>query len=432
MSKHVIEDAKRCLQCKKPMCSVGCPVQTPIKDVIRLLLETKIGEAGSLLFENNPLSLVCAHVCSQENQCEGHCVMGKKGSPVQISAIEKYISDYYLNIYKPVSSSKTSGKVAIIGSGPAGITIAFFLSRKNYDITIYEGNDQIGGVLRYGIPEFRLPKTILDRLMNTLLESGVKIRPNTSIGTNLSIDDLFRDGFQAIFMGTGVWRPSKLNIKGESLGHVHYAIEYLRNPDVYRLGKRLAIIGAGNVAMDVARTALRHGCEEVDIICNGDESTITAREIETQYAKIDGARIMLYKSAVEFTDDGVILADSQIFTDENGQKRIVPIPGTEALYPVDSVIVAIGQGPRSVIVSSTTGIEVKANGLVAVDEYGSTSRPGVFASGDVVTGAKTVVEAVKVSRKVAEAIDQYITGLKSAEPEEAVTPAPTQTPAEQK
>jgi glutamate synthase (NADPH/NADH) small chain len=251
--------------------------------------------------------------------------------------------------------------------------------------------------------------------MNALLESGVKIRPNTSIGTNLSIDDLFRDGFQAIFMGTGVWRPSKLNIKGESLGHVHYAIEYLRNPNVYRLGKRLAIIGAGNVAMDVARTALRHGCEEVDIICNMDESTITARDIETQYAKIDGARLMFYKTAVEFTDEGVVLADSQVNSDENGVITVEPIKGTETLFPVDSIIVAIGQGPRSIIVSTTTGIEVKNNGLVAVDDCGSTSREGVFASGDVVTGAKTVVEAVKVSRKVADAIDQYITKRYGAE-----------------
>ncbi|NLK52580.1 MAG: NAD(P)-dependent oxidoreductase [Syntrophomonadaceae bacterium] len=408
MSKHVIEDAKRCLQCKNPMCSVGCPINTPIRDAIRLLLEIKIAEAGKLLFDNNPLSIVCCHVCSQENQCEGHCVMGKKGSPVQVSAIEKYISDYYLNIYKPTPSLKTSGKVAIIGSGPAGITIAFLLSRKNYDITIYEGNDQIGGVLRYGIPEFRLPKSILDRLMNTLLESGVKIRPNTSIGTNLGIDDLFRDGFQAIFLGTGVWRPYKLNIKGESLGHIHYAIEYLRNPNVYRLGKRLAIIGAGNVAMDVARTALRHGCEDVYIICNMDESTITARDIETQYAKIDGAKIMFYKTAVEFTDEGVILADSKVNADENGVKTVEPIKGTETLFPVDSVIIAIGQGPRSVIVSSTTGIDVTDKGLVAVDDCGRTSREGIFASGDVVTGAKTVVEAVKVSRKVADAIDQYV------------------------
>ncbi|MDD4773594.1 MAG: FAD-dependent oxidoreductase, partial [Eubacteriales bacterium] len=308
MSKHIIEDAKRCLQCKNPMCSQGCPVHTPIRDAISLLLDSKISDAGRLLFENNPLSLVCCHVCPQENQCEGHCVLGKKGSPVQISAIERYISDYYLNIYKPAPSDRSKGKIAIIGSGPAGITIAFELSKLNCDITIFEANDRIGGVLRYGVPEFRLPKTILDRLMETLIASGVRIRPNTAIGTNLNMDDLFRDGYKAIFMGTGVWRPYRLNIKGESFGNVHYAIEYLKNPSVYRLGNRVAVIGAGNVAMDVARTAFRHGSEEVTIICNADEGSVTARQIELAYAKIDGAKIIFNKTAVEFTDEGVILA----------------------------------------------------------------------------------------------------------------------------
>lgn len=408
MSKHIIEDAKRCLQCKNPRCSVGCPVNTPIRDVIHLLLESNISEAGKLLFDNNPLSLVCSHVCPQENQCEGHCVLGKTGSPVQISAIEKYISDYYLNILKPVPSTKDHGKIAIIGSGPAGMTIAFVLSKKGYDVTIFEGNDQIGGVLRYGIPEFRLPKTILDRLMNTLMEYGVRIRPNTIIGVNLTIDELFRDGYRAIFMGTGVWRPKKLGIKGESLGHVHYAIDYLRNPNVYRLGDRLAIIGGGNVAMDVARTAFRHGCREVYIICNKDEASIKAHSIEMEYAKIDGAKLIFLKATVEFVDEGVILADTHVIENESGGKTAVTIEGTESLFPADSIIIAIGQGPRAVIVSSTTGIKVTENGLVAVDEFGRTSREGVFASGDVVTGAKTVVEAVKVSCRVADAMDKYV------------------------
>ena len=410
MSKHIIEDAKRCLQCAKPLCSAGCPINTPIKEAIHLLLDSKLPEAGKLLFENNPLSLVCSHVCPQENQCEGRCVMGKSGMPVFISAIEQYISDYYLSIYKPTPSLNNRGKVAIIGSGPAGIVIAFLLAKKNYDVTIFEGNDKIGGILRYGIPEFRLPKTVIDRLGDILIESGVKIRPNTTIGANLSVDDLFRDGFLAVFMGTGTWRPRKLNIKGESLGHVHFAVEYLRNPDVYRLGKSIIIIGAGNVAMDVARTAFRHGCQDVLIVSNKDESSISAREHEVAYAKIDGARIECNKTAVEITDEGVIFADSEIYTDELGCKQARAALNTETLYPADSVIVAISQGPRSVIVSSTTGIDVGETGLVSVDSVGHTSREGVFAGGDVVTGAKTVVEAVVVSRKVADAIDKYISG----------------------
>lgn len=408
MSKHVIEDAKRCLQCKNPMCSVGCPVNTPIRDAIHLLLESKIAKAGQLLFENNPLSLVCCHVCPQENQCEGHCVLGKKGSPVQISAIEKYISDYYLNIYKPVPSRRSRGKIAIIGSGPAGVTIAFVLSARNYDVTIFEGNDQIGGIMRYGIPEFRLPKSILNRLKDKLVESGIKIRPNTAIGSNLSIDDLFRDGYRAIFMGTGVWRPYKMNVKGESLGHVHFAIEYLRNPREYALGKRIAVIGAGNVAMDVARTAFRNGCEEVFVVYNKDETHVTARDIEVEYAKIDGAKFLFSKSVVEFTDGGMILADSKMSEGEDGRITVEPAAGTEEFFQADSVIIAIGQGPRSVVVSSTTGITLGQKGLVAVDEDGRTSREGVFASGDVVTGARTVVEAVKVSRRVADAMDRYV------------------------
>lgn len=408
MSKHVIEDAKRCLQCKNPKCTLGCPMRTPIRDAIHLLLESKLSEAGKMLFDNNPLSLVCCHVCPQENQCEGHCVLGNKGSPVQISAIERYISDFYLNTYKPVPSKRTAGKVAIIGSGPAGIAIAFRLLQRDYDVTIFEWHDKIGGIMRYGIPEFRLPKDILDRLANLLVASGAYIRPNTSIGTNLVIDDLFRDGYRAIFMGTGVWRPYKLDLPGESLGHVHFAIDYLRNPNVYRLGKRLAIIGAGNVAMDVARTALRHGCEDVTIVYHKDAESISAREVEMQYALIDGARMLYRKSPVAFVDEGVMLADTQDETDPDGCVTTRLVPDSETLFPVDSVIISVGQGPRAVIVSSTTGIDVTKRGLVAADECGRTTRPGVFASGDVVTGAKTVVEAVKVSLGVADAIDQYV------------------------
>ncbi len=408
MSKHIIDDAKRCLQCKNPLCSTGCPIGTPIRDVIALLLDNKLADAGNMLFENNPLSLVCSHICHQENQCEGHCVLGKKGMPVFISAIEKYISDFYLNIYHPIPSTKENGKIAIIGSGPAGITIAFLLAKRNYDVTIFESYDYVGGVLRYGIPEFRLPKTVIDRLVEVLYQSGVKIRPNTAIGTNLSVDDLFRDGFRAVFMGTGVWRPRKLNIKGESLGQVHYAIEYLKNPDVYRLGESLTIIGAGNVAIDVARTAVRHGCRQVQVFCHLDESGITARAGEIEYAKIDGVKFELLRTALEITDEGVIFADSELYTDESGRLQARPVPGSEKLEPSDSVIIAISQGPRSVIVSSTTGIEVTAGGLVSVDYFGHTTREGVFAGGDVVTGAKTVVEAVQVSQRVAEAMDAYV------------------------
>ena len=408
MSRHIIDDAKRCLQCKNPRCTQGCPVGTPIKEAISLLLDSKMEKAGELLFQNNPLSLVCSYICPQENQCEGHCVLGVKGMPVQVSAIERYISDYYLNLYKPKVSLNNRGNVAIIGSGPAGIVIALLLAERDCSVTVFEGNDKIGGVLRYGIPEFRLPKNILDRITDMMLKKGIKIRPNTTIGASFSVDELFRDGFHAIFMGTGVWKPNKLNIKGESLGHVHFAIDYLKNPDVYHLGNRVLVIGAGNVAMDVARTALRCGSQEVTVICRRGESSITAREVEVEYAKIDGVKFEFNKIPIEITEEGVILAESRVSAGENGREKAEPVSGTERIFPADSVIVAISQGPRSVIVSSTEGIDVKSNGLVLTDDYGRTTRDGVFASGDVVTGARTVVEAVKVSRLVADAIEQYI------------------------
>jgi len=407
LNKHVIDDASRCLQCGNPMCIQGCPVNTPIKEAIRLLLNSDVEQAGKILFENNPLSLVCCHVCPQENQCEGHCVLGKKSTPVQISAIEQYISDYYLSIQKPRASAKTTGKVAIVGSGPAGITIAFLLAQKDYDVTVFEGNSRIGGILRYGIPEFRLPKRVLDRLLDTLLSYGVKFRPNTQIGTSITIEEMFRDGYNAIFIGTGVWRPLKLNIKGESLGHVHYAVEYLREPDSYHLGNSLVIIGAGNAAMDVARTALRQGVKNVVVVCNRGESTVTARKTELQYAKIEGVRFLFNKTAVEFAEGGVIFADSKVCIDECGYETAEPIAGTEQLMEADSAIIAISQGPKNVIVSSTEGLRTSNAGLVVTDDCGRTTKKGVFASGDVVTGAKTVVEAVRVSKRVAEAIDEY-------------------------
>lgn len=373
-----------------------------------MFLESKIPEAGEMLFKNNPLSIICCHVCPQENQCEGHCVLGRKGSPVHISAIEEYISSYFLNIYKPRKSLANKGRVAIIGSGPAGITIAIMLAQKDYDVTIFEQNDHVGGILRYGIPEFRLPKSILDKLTEKMLEMGIKIKLNTTIGSNITVDDLFRDEFRAVFIGTGVWRPYKLNIKGESLGHVHFAIEYLRNPDVYNLGDVVAVIGAGNVAMDVARTAFRHRAKEVYIICNKGESTITARANEVEYAKIDGVKFEFFKTAVEFVDEGVILADSKVTITEDGEEKVEVLPHTEKLFTCDSVIVAISQGPRAVIVSSTEGIKVTNKGLIQTDSLGHTTKDGVFASGDVVTGAKTVVEAVRISKQVAEEMDKYI------------------------
>jgi glutamate synthase (NADPH) small chain len=262
--------------------------------------------------------------------------------------------------------------------------------------------------LRYGIPSFRLSKDILEKLKDKLVSMGVKIRPNTLIGQDLTVDDLFRDGYKAIFIGTGVWKSKALGIKGESLGHVHYAIDYLKNPEVYKLGKRVCVIGAGNVAMDVARTALRHGSSEVYIMARRGPEDLTAEKVELEYAKIDGVKFEYYKAPVEITDDGVKFVKTEVIKEDNSRGRLVMLEGTEAVFQADSVIVASGQGPRANIVSTTNGINVTGDGLVATDECGHTSRGGVFASGDVVTGAKTVVEAVRVSKVVAQAIDEYV------------------------
>lgn len=409
MSRHIVEEAKRCLQCKNPKCKEGCPIASDIPEMIKMLLDSQISEAGEMLFYNNPLSVVCSLVCPHEKQCEGHCILAKKGNPVHISDIEHYISDYSLDLLPLKSSQEATGNIGIIGSGPAGITIAFILALKGYSITIFEAHDKIGGVLRYGIPEFRLPKEILDRLKIKLVEMGVVIRPNTIVGPGITVDDLFRDGFDALFIGTGVWNPKKIGIKGESLGHVHYAIDYLKNPEVYDIGERLTVIGAGNVAMDVARTALRKGVKTVTILARRGEKEMPARSYEIEYAKIDGVRFEYYKVPVEITKEGVIYRKFQM---NEATDKYEEVEGSEALFPGDSVIIAISQGPKANIVSSSKGIEINQYGLVITDEDGRTTREGVFASGDVVTGAKTVVEAARYSKEVAEMMHQYVQGLR--------------------
>ena len=242
MALHVMEEANRCLSCKNPQCQKGCPIHTPIPEVIKLLKAHKLDEAGWMLFENNPLTTVCSLICNHEKQCEGHCILGKKGAPVHFSIIESYISSTYASKMTKGPAPSNGMKVAIVGSGPAGITIAILMARMGYQVTIFESKDKIGGILRYGIPEFRLPKSVLDDIQYRHLEmKGIKIRPNTRIGDAIGLDDLFADGYKAVFIGTGVWKPNRLRIKGESFGHVHYAINYLNNPDVYKLGERVIV-----------------------------------------------------------------------------------------------------------------------------------------------------------------------------------------------
>ena len=403
MALHVMDEANRCLGCKKPQCQAGCPINTPIPEVIKLLKENKLDEAGWMLFENNPLTTVCSLICNHENQCEGHCVLGKKGAPVHFSVIENYISSTYASKMTKGPAPSNGMKVAIVGSGPAGITIAILMARYGYQVTIFESKEHIGGIMRYGIPEFRLPKSVLDDIQYRHLEmKGIKIRPNTRIGDAIGVDELFRDGYKAIFIGTGVWKANTLGIKGESFGNVHYAINYLNNPDVYKLGEKVIVIGAGNAAMDVARTAMRHGSREVT--CFSLTKKITASDYEFSYAKLEGVEFEYNRKPVEIVDEGVIFRDII----ENADGSFTEVEGSDSLVTADSIIISISQGPQNGIVNTTTGLNASPRGLLIADECGRTSRPGIFASGDVVVGARTVVEAVAYSKKVAEAMHEYI------------------------
>ena len=356
-------------------------------------------------------------------------MLGRKGAPVHFSTIEHYISSTYSSKMVKGPAPSNGVRVAIVGSGPAGLTIAVILARKGYQVTIFEGKDKIGGVLRYGIPAFRLPKSVLDDFEYRHLRlKDIKVRPNTTIGGAIGIDDLFRDGYKAIFIGTGVWQPNSLHIKGETLGNVHFGINYLNNPDSYHLGERVIVIGAGNAAMDVARTALRKGVRYLQ--CFSRDEGVAASKHEFEYAVLEGVDFVYSKAPVEIVDEGVIFAD--VKHNEDGTKELVP--GSEKLYPADSVIISISQGPRNRIVNSTKGIETNQRGLLVTDERGRTTRPGIFASGDVVNGARTVVEAVAHSKTVAEAMDEYMRSLPEVQQimaQHGVQPAPAQPAPEQ-
>ncbi|MDU3352504.1 MAG: NAD(P)-dependent oxidoreductase [Clostridium sp.] len=383
-----LDEANRCLSCKNPRCKQHCPISTPIPEVIALYKEGKLKEAGEVLFKNNPLSLVCSIVCPHEDQCRGYCIKGIKDEPVRFHDIETEISTKYLEEMEIENTPKIKDRVAIVGGGPAGITIAFILSQKGYKVTLFDAHEKIGGVLRYGIPEYRLPNKMIDKIEERLLDSGVVIRPNTLIGPVITIDKLFSDGYKAIFIGTGVWNPKTLNIKGETLGNVHYAIDYLKSPNVYRLGKRVAVIGAGNVAMDAARVAKRNGADEVYILYRKGEEDIAPLEI---------------------TEEGVKLVRTENIKGEDGRVQTKILEDEEEFFECDSTIIAVSQAPKNNIVSHTESLETNKWGLLVTDEQGHTTRDGVFGSGDVVTGAKTVVEAVANAKIVANAIEEYCT-----------------------
>ena len=404
-----LDEANRCLSCKNPRCKQHCPISTPIPEVIALYKEGKLKEAGEVLFKNNPLSLVCSIVCPHEDQCRGYCIKGIKDEPVRFHDIETEISTKYLEEMEIENTPKIKDRVAIVGGGPAGITIAFILSQKGYKVTLFDAHEKIGGVLRYGIPEYRLPNKMIDKIEERLLDSGVVIRPNTLIGPVITIDKLFSDGYKAIFIGTGVWNPKTLNIKGETLGNVHYAIDYLKSPNVYRLGKRVAVIGAGNVAMDAARVAKRNGADEVYILYRKGEEDMPATGDEIREAKEDDIKFKHFVAPLEITEEGVKLVRTENVKGEDGRVQTKILEDEEEFFECDSTIIAVSQAPKNNIVSHTESLETNKWGLLVTDEQGHTTRDGVFGSGDVVTGAKTVVEAVANAKIVANAIEEYCT-----------------------
>ncbi len=402
MGLHIIDEANRCLNCKKPMCQKGCPVHTPIPHIIQMFKENQVMEAGKELFENNPMSVICSIVCNHEQQCAGNCVLGRKGTPVHFSSIENYISDTYLDRMEIPKVQKKGKKVAVIGAGPAGITASVILAKAGYDVTIFEWKDKIGGIMQYGIPEFRLPKSILDRYQKRLLEMGIKIRPNTTIGAVLKIDDLLRDGYASIFVGTGVWKARNLGIHGECLGNVQFGIDYLANPSGYQLGENVAVIGMGNAAMDVARTALRNGARHVTLYARGTRAAASSHEIS--YAQLDGAEFVFGKEIRRITEKGPVFSNSIL--DENG--KAIGFEEEEEQVEADSTIISISQGPRRKLIRTTVGLEGSDRGLLIVDENGMTTKPGVFAAGDVTTGSKTVVHAVEGAKIAAMGMIRYM------------------------
>lgn len=402
MELHIVTEANRCLNCKKPMCQQGCPIHTPIPRVIGLFKEGKLTEAGQMLFENNPMSLVCSMVCNHEQQCAGHCVLGRKGSPVHFSSIETYISDMYLDRMLIVKPEPNGIKAAVIGAGPGGITAAIELAKLGYDVTIFEWKGKIGGIMRYGIPEFRLPKSILDRYQQRLEAMGIHIRPNTTIGAVLMIDDLFRDGYKAVFIGTGAEKPKSLGIQGESLGNVYFGLNYLANPQGHRIGDKVAVIGMGNAAMDVARTALRQGARSVTLFARGKRITASSNEVD--YARLDGAEFVFGKQ-IQYIDEKGPMFKTSIFDDEG---HIVGYEDELYHFDADSVIISVSQMPRKKLVRTTDGLQADDRGNLIVDENYMTTRPGVFAAGDVVTGPKTVVHAVEAAKQAARAMDAYM------------------------
>jgi len=429
--EQAVLEAKRCIQCKKPTCIAGCPVDVDIPGFIKLIAEEDFIGAAYKLKETNALPAVCGRVCPQEDQCEKVCILGKKGDPVAIGRLERFAADYEResgNIVIPEVAPPTGKKVAMVGAGPAGLTIAGDLVKLGHDVTVFEALHKAGGVLIYGIPEFRLPKSIVDAEVDYLKKLGVKIVVNAAIGRVKTVDELFEEGFDAVFLGVGAGAPVFMNIPGENFSGVYSANEYLTRSNLmkaYRFpeydtpivrGKNVAVIGGGNVAMDSARTALRLGAENSYIIYRRTEVEMPARIEEVHHAQEEGVQFKLLTNPIEYMgDENDWVTEMKCLRmelgepDESGRRRPVPIKDSEFVMDVDTVVVAIGAMANPLVASTTPGLEMNRWGyIVAKDETGETSRKGIYAGGDIVTGSATVILAMGAGRKAAWAIDEYL------------------------
>jgi glutamate synthase (NADPH/NADH) small chain len=425
------KEAQLCLQCKKPKCIEGCPVEIDIPKFISFVKEGDYLGGLRKIREFNNLPSICGRVCPQENQCQGKCLRGKKDRPVSIGALERFVADYEMSLGEievPETRPPNGHRVAVVGSGPAGLTVAADLAKLGYDVTVFEALHEPGGVLTYGIPEFRLPKKIVQREIEYVRRLGVKIVLNWVVGRTQTVDELFKEGFEAIFIGVGAGSPRYLNIPGENLNNVYFASEFLTRVNLMKAhrfpeydtpikkGRRVVVIGGGNVAMDSARTALRLGAERVYLVYRRSERELPSRREEVENAKQEGIRFYFLSNPKEILSDKkgsvkAVRCEKMRLgePDESGRRKPEPT-GKEFTIRADQVIVAIGQRSNPILVRSIKGLKLWGEGYIVADRDGRTNLEGIFAGGDITTGAATVISAMGAGKRAARAIDRYIMG----------------------
>ncbi len=427
--EEAVAEAQRCLQCRNGPCRQGCPVNLDIPVFIKHIKDNRFDLAIEKIKEKNSLPAVAGRVCPIENQCEKYCVRGKKGEPVAIGRLERFAADNELQtgVKKPGNAVKTLGKVAVVGSGPAGLTASAELAKLGYEVVVFEALHVAGGVLMYGIPEFRLPKRVVEAEVEYVKNLGVTIQTDSVVGKLFTVDELFNEGFKAVFIGTGAGLPQFLHIPGENLKGVYSANEFLIRVNLMKaykfpvydtpvkVGRRVAVVGGGNVAMDAARTALRLGAEDVYVVYRRTGEEMPARREEIENAEEEEVRFIFLAlpTRVLGDDKGWVKQIECIHMrlgepDETGRRRPVPIEGSEFTFNADTVIVAIGASPNPLISQTTPELETDEEGCIRVNEFGETSKEGVYAGGDIATGAATVIEAIGSGLKAAQAIDLYL------------------------